>query len=65
MPWPTTPDDELFDLIGREVERQNTTVQLTGCGNLTSPAVRDDQAEVAAVRDEVATLCSKFAPYPA
>jgi hypothetical protein len=25
---------------------------------------RDDDAELAAVRDEVATLCSKFAPYP-
>ena len=55
MPWPTTPDDELFDLIGREVERRNTTVQLIGSGNRTSPAVRD----------EVATLCSRFAPYPA
>jgi glycine hydroxymethyltransferase len=25
---------------------------------------RDDEAELAAVRDEVATLCSKFTPYP-
>ena len=25
---------------------------------------RDDEAELAAVRDEVGTLCSKFAPYP-
>jgi glycine hydroxymethyltransferase len=25
---------------------------------------RDDDAEIAAVRDEVATLCSKFPPYP-
>jgi glycine hydroxymethyltransferase len=25
---------------------------------------RDDEAEVASVRDEVATLCSKFTPYP-
>jgi glycine hydroxymethyltransferase len=25
---------------------------------------RDDEAEVAAVRDEVAALCSKFTPYP-
>jgi glycine hydroxymethyltransferase len=25
---------------------------------------RDDEAAVAAVRDEVATLCAKFAPYP-
>jgi len=27
-------------------------------------AGRDDEGEVAAVRDEVAALCSKFAPYP-
>jgi glycine hydroxymethyltransferase len=39
MPWPTTPDDELFDLIDREVERQNTTVQLIASENFTSPAV--------------------------
>ncbi len=39
MPWPTTPDDELFDLIGREVDRQNTTVQLIASENFTSPAV--------------------------
>ena len=25
---------------------------------------RDDEAEVAAVRDDVAVLCSKFTPYP-
>jgi hypothetical protein len=28
-------------------------------------AHRDDDAAVAAVRDEVVALCSKFAPYPA
>ncbi|HKY64785.1 MAG TPA: serine hydroxymethyltransferase [Acidimicrobiales bacterium] len=39
MPWPTTPDDELFALIDREVERQNTTVQLIASENFTSPAV--------------------------
>ena len=39
MPWPTTTDDELFDLIGREVERQNTTVQLIASENFVSPAV--------------------------
>jgi glycine hydroxymethyltransferase len=39
MPWPTTPDDELFSLIDREVERQNTTVQLIASENFTSPAV--------------------------
>ena len=25
---------------------------------------RDDDAELAVVRDEVGTLCSKFTPYP-
>jgi glycine hydroxymethyltransferase len=39
MPWPTTYDDELFGLIDREVERQNTTVQLIASENFTSPAV--------------------------
>jgi glycine hydroxymethyltransferase len=39
MPWPTNPDDELFGLIDREVERQNTTVQLIASENFTSPAV--------------------------
>jgi glycine hydroxymethyltransferase len=39
MPWPTTHDDELFGLIDREVERQNTTVQLIASENFTSPAV--------------------------
>jgi glycine hydroxymethyltransferase len=39
MPWPTAPDDELFGLIDREVERQNTTVQLIASENFTSPAV--------------------------
>jgi len=39
MPWPTTPDDELFGLIDREVERQNTTIQLIASENFTSPEV--------------------------
>lgn len=39
MPWPATPDDELFGLIDREVERQNTTIQLIASENFTSPAV--------------------------
>jgi glycine hydroxymethyltransferase len=39
MAWPTTPDDELFGLIDREVERQNTTLQLIASENFTSPAV--------------------------
>ena len=39
MPWPDVNDDELFALIDREVERQNTTLQLIACENFTSPAV--------------------------
>jgi glycine hydroxymethyltransferase len=39
MPWPSTPDDELFGLIDREVERQNSTIQLIASENFTSPAV--------------------------
>jgi glycine hydroxymethyltransferase len=39
MGWPTLPDDELFGLIEREVERQNTTLQLIASENFTSPAV--------------------------
>ena len=39
MPWPTERDDEVFSLIDREVERQNTTLQLIASENFTSPAV--------------------------
>jgi glycine hydroxymethyltransferase len=39
MPWPAANDDELFALIDREVERQNTTLQLIASENFTSPAV--------------------------
>jgi glycine hydroxymethyltransferase len=39
MPWPAVNDDELFALIDREVERQNTTLQLIASENFTSPAV--------------------------
>ncbi|HEX6238890.1 MAG TPA: serine hydroxymethyltransferase [Acidimicrobiales bacterium] len=39
MPWPDAHDDELFALIDREVERQNTTLQLIASENFTSPAV--------------------------
>jgi glycine hydroxymethyltransferase len=39
MPWPSNPDDEVFALIDREVERQNTTLQLIASENFTSPAV--------------------------
>ena len=39
MGWPQINDDEVFGLIDREVERQNTTVQLIASENFTSPAV--------------------------
>ncbi len=41
MPWPSEldPDDELFAIIDREVERENTTLQLIASENFTSPAV--------------------------
>lgn len=39
MPWPTIDDDEVFALIDREVERQNTTIQLIASENFTSPNV--------------------------
>jgi glycine hydroxymethyltransferase len=39
VPWPTAPDDEIFALIDREVDRQNTTLQLIASENFTSPAV--------------------------
>jgi glycine hydroxymethyltransferase len=39
MAWPTTPDEALFGLIEREVDRQNTTLQLIASENFTSPAV--------------------------
>lgn len=39
MTWPTAPDTELFSLIERERERQNTGVQLIASENFTSPAV--------------------------
>jgi glycine hydroxymethyltransferase len=39
MPWPTAADDEVFDLIDAEQERQNTSLQLIASENFTSPAV--------------------------
>jgi glycine hydroxymethyltransferase len=39
MGWPSNPDDEILGLIAREVERQNTTLQLIASENFTSPAV--------------------------
>ena len=37
--WPDSSNDPVFEMIGREVERQNTTVQLIASENFTSPAV--------------------------
>jgi glycine hydroxymethyltransferase len=39
MPWPTAVDEELVGLLGREVERQNSTLQLIAPENFASPAV--------------------------
>ncbi|QGG94593.1 serine hydroxymethyltransferase [Actinomarinicola tropica] len=41
MPWPsdTDPDAELQAILDRELERQNTTIQLIASENFTSPAV--------------------------
>jgi glycine hydroxymethyltransferase len=56
MTWPTTPDDELFGLIDREVERQNSTIQLIASENFASPAV---------LRATVSVLTNKYSEgYP-
>jgi glycine hydroxymethyltransferase len=39
MPWPASRDDELFGLIDRELERENTGLQLIASENFASPAV--------------------------
>ena len=41
MPWPSDldPDTEVFDLIDRELQRQNSGIQLIASENFTSPAV--------------------------
>ncbi len=39
MPWPNTERDAVFGMIERELERQNTTIQLIASENFTSPAV--------------------------
>jgi len=41
MPWPTERDHEVFDAIEREVQRQNTGLQLIASENFTSPAVME------------------------
>ena len=42
----TPRDDELFSILGRELERQNTTLQLIASENFTSPAVMDATGSV-------------------
>src|SRR5215471_19354673 len=39
-------DPEIADVIGRELERQNTTIQLIASENFTSPAVLEAQGSV-------------------
>jgi glycine hydroxymethyltransferase len=41
MGWPTDRDTELFDLLDRELERENTTLQLIASENFASPAVME------------------------
>jgi glycine hydroxymethyltransferase len=44
--WPAERDTELFDLLDRELERQNTTVQLIASENFTSRAVLEATGSV-------------------
>lgn len=46
MSWPTSRDDELFGYIDRELERQNTTLQLIASENFASPAVLEASGSV-------------------
>ncbi len=46
MTWPTSRDDELFGYIDRELERQNTTLQLIASENFASPAVLEASGSV-------------------
>jgi len=46
MTWPEGRDAELFDLIDREIERENTTLQLIASENFTSPAVLEATGSV-------------------
>ena len=39
MPWPSLKDEELFEIIKREIHRQSTTLQLIASENFASPAV--------------------------
>ncbi len=46
MPWPSVRDDEVFSLLDKELERQNTTLQLIASENFTSPAVLEAPGSV-------------------
>ncbi len=46
MTWLTSRDDELFGYIDRELERQNTTLQLIASENFASPAVLEASGSV-------------------
>jgi len=46
MGWPTDRDTAVFDLLDREVERQNTGLQLIASENFTSPAVMEATGSV-------------------
>ena len=46
MTWTTSRDTELFDLLTRERERQNTTLQLIASENFTSPDVMEATGSV-------------------
>jgi glycine hydroxymethyltransferase len=45
-PFDQYDDRELFDILDRELERQNTTIQLIASENFTSPAVMAAQGSV-------------------
>ncbi|MEY2405426.1 MAG: glycine hydroxymethyltransferase, partial [Acidimicrobiaceae bacterium] len=44
--WPVDRDRELFSILERELERQNTTLQLIASENFTSPAVLEATGSV-------------------
>jgi glycine hydroxymethyltransferase len=39
MPWPPIPDTDVFSWLDKELDRQNTTLQLIASENFASPAV--------------------------
>ena len=46
MPWPGERDTEVFELIDRERDRQNSTLQLIASENFASPAVLEATGSV-------------------